>query len=31
MGMGKILAELARVAVEVIIWIFLDDKEEKKK
>jgi hypothetical protein len=30
--MGKILAELVRVAVEIIILMFInDDKEDKKK
>ena len=29
--MGKILAELARVVVEIIIWTLIIDKEDKKK
>ena len=29
--MGKILAELAIVVIEIIILIFIDDKEDKKK
>jgi len=29
--MGKILAELARVVVEIIIWTLINDNEDKKK
>ena len=29
--MGKILAEIVRVLVEIIIVVFIDDKEDKKK